>query len=134
MMPVRRPQQWLPSIFNDFFDNNLMTRANATAPAVNVIENENDYRVELAVPGMTKDDFKVYNCAVGEEIVLVLVELPIDEGDEITCGYYVFADDRLENMVRFFTEKIHARTFPHKKRGERRCRLPFRRFYSIVGR
>ena len=30
MMPVRRPQQWLPSIFNDFFDNNLMTRANAT--------------------------------------------------------------------------------------------------------
>ena len=55
MMPVRRPQQWLPSIFNDFFDNNLMTRANATAPAVNVIENENDYRVELAVPGMTKE-------------------------------------------------------------------------------
>ena len=51
----------------------------------------------------TKDDFKVYNCAVGEEIVLVLVELSIDEGDEITCGYYVFADDRLENMVRFFT-------------------------------
>ena len=51
----------------------------------------------------TKDNFKVYNCAVGEEIVLVLVELPIDEGDEITCGYYVFADDRLENMVRFFT-------------------------------
>lgn len=59
MMPVRRNQQWLPSIFNDFFDNNLMARANATAPAVNVIENEKDYRVELAVPGMTKDDFKV---------------------------------------------------------------------------
>ena len=59
MMPVRRNQQWLPSIFNDFFDNNLMTKANATAPAVNVIENDKDYRVELAVPGMTKDDFKV---------------------------------------------------------------------------
>lgn len=59
MMPIRRNQQWLPTIFNDFFDNNFLTRANATAPAVNVIENENDYRVELAVPGMTKDDFKV---------------------------------------------------------------------------
>ena len=58
-MFLRRNQQWLPSIFNDFFDNNLMARANATAPAVNVIENEKDYRVELAVPGMTKDDFKV---------------------------------------------------------------------------
>ena len=59
MMPVRRNQQWLPSIFNDFFDNNYITKANATAPAVNVIENDTDYRVELAVPGMTKDDFKV---------------------------------------------------------------------------
>ena len=38
MMPVRRTQNWLPSIFNDFFDNEWMTRANATAPAINVIE------------------------------------------------------------------------------------------------
>ena len=59
MMPVRRNQQWLPSIFNDFLDNNYIARGNATAPAVNVIENDKDYRVELAVPGMTKDDFKV---------------------------------------------------------------------------
>lgn len=59
MMPVRRNQQWLPSIFNDFFDNNYIAKANNTAPAVNVIENDTDYRVELAVPGMTKDDFKV---------------------------------------------------------------------------
>ena len=58
-MPVRRNQQWLPSIFNDFFDNNYIAKANNTAPAVNVIENDTDYRVELAVPGMTKDDFKV---------------------------------------------------------------------------
>ena len=58
-MPVKRNQQWLPSIFNDFFDNNYFAKANNTAPAVNVIENDTDYRVELAVPGMTKDDFKV---------------------------------------------------------------------------
>ena len=31
----------------------------ATAPAINVIENEKDYKVELAAPGMTKNDFKV---------------------------------------------------------------------------
>ena len=45
-MPVRRNQQWLPSIFNDFFDNNYITKANATAPAVNVIENDTEYKVE----------------------------------------------------------------------------------------
>ena len=32
MMPVRRNQNWLPSIFNDFFDNDWMVKANATAP------------------------------------------------------------------------------------------------------
>ena len=47
MMPVRRTQNWLPSIFNDFFDNEWMTRANATAPAINVIESEKEYKVEV---------------------------------------------------------------------------------------
>ena len=56
-MPVRRTQNWLPSIFNDFFDNEWMEKANATAPAINVLETEKEYKVELAAPGMTKDDF-----------------------------------------------------------------------------
>lgn len=40
MMPSRKynNQNWLPSIFNDFFDNDWMVRTNATAPAINVIE------------------------------------------------------------------------------------------------
>ncbi len=58
-MPVRRTQNWLPDIFNDFFDNNWMVKTNATAPAINVIENEHDYRIEVAAPGMTKEDFNV---------------------------------------------------------------------------
>ena len=59
MMPVRRTQSWLPSIFNDFFDNDWMVKANATAPAINVFETEKEYKVELAAPGMTKEDFNV---------------------------------------------------------------------------
>ena len=59
MVPVKTNQNWLPSIFNDFFDNEWMARANATAPAINVIESEKDYRVEVAAPGMTKDDFNI---------------------------------------------------------------------------
>ena len=50
MMPVRRTQSWLPSIFNDFFDNDWMVKANATAPAINVLETEKEYKVELAAP------------------------------------------------------------------------------------
>ena len=36
-----------------------MIKANSTAPAINVIESEKDYRVEVAAPGMTKDDFNI---------------------------------------------------------------------------
>ncbi|RGM46950.1 MULTISPECIES: Hsp20/alpha crystallin family protein [Bacteroides] len=69
MMPVRRSQNWLPSIFNDFFDNDWMVKANATAPAINVFETEKEYKVELAAPGMTKEDFNVH---IDEENNLVI--------------------------------------------------------------
>lgn len=68
-MPIRRNQNWLPSIFNDFFDNDWMEKANATAPAINVLENEKEYKVELAAPGMTKEDFDVH---IDEENNLVI--------------------------------------------------------------
>ena len=60
MTPMRRYEQnWLPEIFNDFFANDWMTRSNSTAPAINVIEDDKDYKVEVAAPGMNKEDFKV---------------------------------------------------------------------------
>lgn len=70
-MPVRKynNQNWLPSIFNDFFDNDWMVRTNATAPAINVIESDKDYKVEVAAPGMTKDDFTIH---LGEDNELII--------------------------------------------------------------
>ena len=59
MTPVKKNQEWLPNFFNDLFDNNWMLKDNSTAPAINVIENEKDYKIELAAPGMAKDDFKI---------------------------------------------------------------------------
>ena len=60
MVPERRINEgWLPDIFNDFFDNRWMERANYTAPAINVKENEKEYEVEVAAPGLTKDDFRI---------------------------------------------------------------------------
>ena len=60
MLPVRRTSNsWLPEIFNDFFDNSWMERTNYTAPAINVIENEKEYELELAAPGLSKEDFKI---------------------------------------------------------------------------
>ena len=54
---------WFPTLFNDFFDTEAWPvsnrKNNVTAPAVNVIEAEKTYKVEVAAPGMTKDDFSV---------------------------------------------------------------------------
>ena len=55
----RGGQHWLPSIFNDFFGSELMMRNNATAPSVNVFETEKEYFVEVAAPGMKKEDFMI---------------------------------------------------------------------------
>lgn len=61
-MPARRgtSQGWIPSIFNDFFSNDWMIRSGATAPAINVFECEKRYTVEVAAPGMTKEDFAIH--------------------------------------------------------------------------
>ena len=59
MVPVRRSQNWLPDIFNDFFDNNWMVKANATTPAINIKETKTNYEIEVAAPGMTREDFTI---------------------------------------------------------------------------
>lgn len=60
MTNVRRNSAWLPEVFNDFFATDFMPKANATAPAINVKESDKGYIVELAAPGMTKEDFCVH--------------------------------------------------------------------------
>ena len=73
MMPSKRmynnDQNWLPTFFNDFFDNDWMMKTNATAPAINVVENDKDYKVEVAAPGMRKEDFNIH---LGDDNELVI--------------------------------------------------------------
>ena len=58
------PNDYVPSTFSslvDRFFNDSMVRngGSSFSPKVDVIENENSYEVHLAVPGVSKDDFKV---------------------------------------------------------------------------
>ena len=74
MALAKRNQYWLPSLFNDIFDDDFMGYTPAkqfASPAVNIIENENDFQIELAAPGMTKEDFKV-RLEEGNELVISL--------------------------------------------------------------
>lgn len=42
---------------------------NATAPAINVIESDKDYKVEVAAPGMTKEDFNIHISESNELVI-----------------------------------------------------------------
>jgi HSP20 family protein len=56
----------MPSLLNDFLADDWLNSSlanwkssGATLPAVNVRETNDDFRIEVAAPGMKRDDFKV---------------------------------------------------------------------------
>ncbi|MDD4777025.1 MAG: Hsp20/alpha crystallin family protein [Fermentimonas sp.] len=59
MAIIRRTNSWLPSVFNDFFGNEWMENSTKSVPAVNIQQNDKGFTVEVAAPGMTKEDCDV---------------------------------------------------------------------------
>ena len=60
------PYSGMPTLFNDFFTRDLWnwglnnnSTTNTTIPAVNVREDNDNFYVEVAAPGMKKEDFNV---------------------------------------------------------------------------
>ena len=58
MLIVRKNNDnWMSNLFNDFVEDRYMPRMNATAPAVNIKENKERYEMEIAAPGLKKEDW-----------------------------------------------------------------------------
>lgn len=75
----------MPSIFGDFFDTNWMGRAKATAPAINVIEKKDEYKVQVAAPGMTRDDFRIHLDEAGDLVIVIEKCCNCDDKDSKEC-------------------------------------------------
>jgi len=68
-MSLVKRENYLPTwsnFFNDFLNrdwydwsNQNFSLTNTTIPSVNIKENGNEFEVEMAAPGMKKDDFKI---------------------------------------------------------------------------
>ena len=99
MLPtIKRQNNWLPSIFTDFFNDDWfpMRAVATTAPAINVKENDKQFTVEIAAPGMTKDDFRVH---VNDQDQLVIsVEKKQEDKEEDKNSKYL---RREFNFMRF---------------------------------
>ena len=90
MTPARTNQNWLPGIFNEILgDNWLAERRSTTAPAVNIIDGENEYKVEVAAPGMTKEDFKVHINEDNELVISLEKKTENKEEDAKRKGTYL---------------------------------------------
>lgn len=92
MYPVvtRRNQNWLPGIFSDLFDDNftLIPARQFASPAVNIKESAKDFQIEIAAPGMTKDDFKIH-VNNDEELVIALERKSEKENKDEKDGTYL---------------------------------------------
>ena len=55
-------KQIFPSLINEFFNDDFgvnFLNSNHSVPSVNTIENDDSFEIDLAVPGMKKDDFSI---------------------------------------------------------------------------
>lgn len=55
-------KQIFPSLINEFFNDDFgvnFLNINHSVPSVNTIENDDSFEIDLAVPGMKKDDFSI---------------------------------------------------------------------------
>lgn len=74
MLPVIKNRNWMPNWLDDFFGDDWApgrTVNQFASPSVNIIENDKCYCIEVAAPGLSKEDFRVSLNEGGELIVSV---------------------------------------------------------------
>ena len=62
-MLVKRHSNYLPTLVSDFWGEDLFPGKEqewSLTPAVNIIEGNQEFKVEVAAPGLCKEDFKVH--------------------------------------------------------------------------
>jgi len=112
----------LPSLLEDFFNHDWVdsTLANgndsATLPAVNVSETNDDYLIEVAAPGMTRNEFRV---ELGNNVLTISAQHEEKQSESNESRNYTRREFNYQSFQRSFTlpenkvegEKISARYF-----------------------
>ncbi|MCK5537412.1 MAG: Hsp20/alpha crystallin family protein [Bacteroidales bacterium] len=105
MTLIRRNYNDWPSIsnlFDDFFSGDYadLSKDNqlATVPSVNISELSNKYKIELAAPGVTKDDF---NIDLENNVLSIFTEKK--EAEDVKESEYTKREFYYSNFRRSFT-------------------------------
>jgi HSP20 family protein len=102
MLPVFKTRS-LPGLFDEFFNGNLLPNyieegAWKSTPAVNIYENNEKFEIEIAAPGLEKEDFKI---DLKNDYLLVYSEKK-DKKEEKEKGKVVRSEFRYSSFQRSF--------------------------------
>jgi HSP20 family protein len=103
MLPVFKTRN-LPGLFDEFFDGNLrpnfaMDSIWKSTPAVNIFETNEKFEIEIAAPGLDKEDFKI---DLKDETLTVSSEKK-DKKEEKERGKVVRSEFRYTSFQRSFS-------------------------------
>jgi len=114
----RNEANWLPSVFDDMFKTDWLggtTNVNSigtSIPAVNIQETDDNFMVEVAAPGKTRDDF---NIELDNDILTISSEEKKETETTEKNGKYTRKEFSYSNFKRAFSlpetvqnEKISA--------------------------
>ena len=72
MLVTRRNQDFMPTLFNELMNWNDTTYS---TPRMNIMETKDNYKLELCIPGLTKEDVKLSIDAEGNLVVEMVKEM-----------------------------------------------------------
>ena len=103
MLPVFRTKN-LPGIFDEFLSGNLIPNfveeeAWKSTPAVNIYESNEKFAIEIAAPGLEKEDFKI---DLKNEILTVSSEKSDKKEEEANKGKVIRSEFRYASFQRSF--------------------------------
>ena len=79
MLVTRRNQDFMPTLFNELMNWNDTTYS---TPRMNIMETKDNYKLELCIPGLTKEDVKLSIDAEGNLVVEMVKENKVEEKKE----------------------------------------------------
>jgi len=103
MLVTRRNQDFMPTLFNELMNWNDNTYS---TPRMNIMETKDNYKLELCIPGLTKEDVKLSIDAEGNLVVEMVKEMKKENKEEMRYLRHEFSVEHFRQTV-MLPDDIH---------------------------
>ena len=103
MLVTRRNQDFMPALFNELMNWNDTTYS---TPRMNIMETKDNYKLELCIPGLTKEDVKLSIDAEGNLVVEMVKETKNEKKEEMRYLRHEFSVEHFRQTV-MLPDDIH---------------------------